>query len=168
MSERILVIDDEYLVLDAVKVALKETNIVVETASSPEEGIRLFRKSPNGFLSILVDNQYKQENQKVEILVPMVVREIRKINPQVQVVMLSGDYSSEALKSWKEAGTDKYLWKPFKKEQLLAYIELAREQKRQIARLSADTEDFYANQREKWQWINSGSSEYLKQWEKSH
>ena len=36
MNERILVIDDEHLVLDAVKVALKETDIVVETASSPE------------------------------------------------------------------------------------------------------------------------------------
>lgn len=149
MNERILVIDDEHLVLDAVKVALKETDIVVETASSPEEGIRLFRKSPNAFVSILVDNQYKQENQKVEVLGPLVVREIRKLNPQVQVVMLSGDYSSEALKSWKEAGADKNLWKPFKKEQLLAYIELAREQKRKIEQLCEDTEDFYANQREK-------------------
>jgi len=149
MNERILVIDDEYLVLDAVKAALRETDIVVETASTPEEGIRLFRKSPNGYLSILVDNQYKQENQKVEVLGPMVVKEIRKLNPQVQVVMLSGDYSSEALNSWREAGTDKYLWKPFKKEQLLAYVELAREQKRKIEELCEDSEDFYANQRER-------------------
>ena len=68
MNERILVIDDEHLVLDAVKVALKETDIVVETASSPEEGIRLFRKSPNGFLSIPVDNQFSKRIKRLRFL----------------------------------------------------------------------------------------------------
>jgi DNA-binding NtrC family response regulator len=149
MDERILVIDDEWLMLDAVKVALDGTGIRVDTATSPEEGIRLFRKRPFGYLSILVDNQYRQEDQSVEALGPMIVEKIRKINQQVQVVMLSGDYSPEALTSWREAGTDKYLWKPFKQEQLLVFIQLARDQAKAAEGITDDSDDIFASSAEK-------------------
>lgn len=149
MKEKILVIDDDEMVFKSIEMALEDQGIEVITASTPEDGVRIFRKNSNGFISILVDNQYKNKNGETEFLGAMVVEQIRKLNEHVQIVMLSGDYSSEALKSWKDAGTDKYLWKPFRKEQLIAYVQLAREIILENEKLSEEIEDLYADQFEK-------------------
>lgn len=149
MKEKILVIDDDKMVFDSIEMALEDENLEIITASTAEDGVRIFRKSPDAFLSILVDNQYKKKNGETEVLGSMVVEQIRKLNENVQILMLSGDYTSEALKSWKDAGTDKYLWKPFQKEQLVAYINIAREIVAENEKLSEEVEDLYAGQLEK-------------------
>ena len=50
---------------------------------------------------------------------------MKKIAPDLVVIIMSGDTSDEALKSWLEAGVDNFIYKPVSKEHLSILAESA-------------------------------------------
>ena len=99
MQFRILAIDDEAMALETVRLVLvSETDIEMQTTNSFEEAIRLVRAEPNGFAVILIDFKMPKMDGA------QLTRALLTINPNLQIVMHSGDLRRETLKASYAAG----------------------------------------------------------------
>lgn len=117
---KILVIDDEKLVVDGIKMELEDGGEYdVRTTTSPQKGIDMAEKE-------------KMDIVYVDLVMPVingveVCRAIKKASPGTEVVLISGHYD-EILKFredfWKAGGRDEILRKPFVLEsEVLAVTE---------------------------------------------
>ncbi len=102
----ILAVDDEARVLDSIREILKaNSQFVLETASSGKEAISLIKKHPRKYAVVLVDYLMPDMNGAE------VNRELLKINPDLILVMHSGDVSRDALKESLLSGAVDFLEK---------------------------------------------------------
>lgn len=62
MKQTILAIDNDHLVLMSLKMLFADSDIEVETATSGEFGIALFRTHPERFAVVLVDFEMKTKD----------------------------------------------------------------------------------------------------------
>lgn len=101
---RVLVIDDEMGPRESLRILLKlECEVVC--ASSVEEGVRLFRASPP---DLVIMDIRMPDRSGIEGL-----REIRKLDPLVSVIMLTGYGTLETAQEAMRLGANDYLKKPF-------------------------------------------------------
>ncbi|MBX3158293.1 MAG: response regulator [Deltaproteobacteria bacterium] len=106
----ILVIDDEPIVLGAVREILELEGYAVTTAHGGHEGIELYRRRATDFAGVLLD-----------VTMPglggaEVVRELRMIRPDVRVILMSGYERTRPVLDEPAHG---FLQKPFRSEDLL-------------------------------------------------
>src|SRR5450759_5628279 len=101
---RVLVIDDEMGPRESLRILLK-VECEVLCAPSVEEGLRLFRASPPDL--VIMDIRMPDRNG-IEGL-----REIRKLDPLVSVIMLTGYGALETAQEALRLGANDYLKKPF-------------------------------------------------------
>ena len=80
---------------------------------------------PLKYIVVFVDYQLRKESLRPEDRGDYVTTKIKEVNPDLPVVILSGDTSKEALNAWLKAGVDKFLYKPFKSHQVFALAEVA-------------------------------------------
>ncbi len=118
---RVLLVDDEEKFLDVFSQRLGTRGVDADTATSGEEAL----------------TKIKDKNVDVIILDVMMpgmggmetLKRIRKENPEVQIIMLTGQGTVEkAVKAMKEGAID-FLEKPADIEKLLEKIENARQKK---------------------------------------
>lgn len=116
---KILVIDDERTILDNIKFVLELDNNEVSTFSSSEEGLDYFKENYSVIDVVLTD--MKMPNiSGIEIL-----REIKKIIPEMGVIILTGHGDLEnAIQAMKE-GAFEYLKKPVTADNLTIAINNA-------------------------------------------
>lgn len=112
----ILVIEDEKRVADLLKRGLEESGYQAAVAYDGQMGVRLFRSST--FDLVISD-----------IILPEldgfgVCREIRKINPNVPILMLTALGSTDDKLDGFDAGADDYMVKPFDFRELDARIHI--------------------------------------------
>jgi CheY-like chemotaxis protein len=116
---RILVVDDNDQLATLIQKLLGRANHFVIRASDGEEALKLY--NPNTIDVVLTD-LVMPKKEGLEL-----IRELRKINPDVRIVAMSGDGSglrSEAyLKVAGHFGASCVLRKPFSSEELLAAVE---------------------------------------------
>jgi DNA-binding NtrC family response regulator len=121
MNPQVLLVDDEEKFLDVLSQRLGTRGIDADTAKSGEEAL----------------TKLKEKNVDVIILDVMMpgmggietLQRIRKENPEVQIIMLTGQGSvDKAVKAIKEGAID-FLEKPADIEKLLEKIEIARQKK---------------------------------------
>src|ERR1700712_3118008 len=114
---RILVIDDDDLVLSFVTRALEIAGYVVSVAANGYEAMVLFRQfKPDGVITDLL----MPERDGIETIM-----EIRRLAPTIPIVAISGGFNSMAsiyLKTAEQLGADAVLSKPFSIEQLLTAL----------------------------------------------
>jgi CheY-like chemotaxis protein len=109
---RILLIDDDALILDALSRLLASTGYNVETAPSGEEGLARYRAQR--FDCVVTDARLKGISGLI------VSRAIKDEDPQARVVLLTGsDYDPEELRA---AGIDRVLGKPTGRAAILAAV----------------------------------------------
>ncbi len=113
MPERILVIDDDPLLLQLMAESLKQANYEVDLALNGLEGLRLLRENKPHLviLDIMLPNMDGWE----------VCDRIRKVST-VPVIMLTALGSRADIIRGLQAGADDYLVKPFYKDELLARV----------------------------------------------
>lgn len=111
---RILYVEDEKLLADAVKHLLEKANIKVDWASDGEEGLRLAKKP---IYDCLVLDIMLPKMSGLEIL-----EIIRKQEIKTPVIMLSALSEVEDKVKGLEIGADDYLAKPFKTKELIARL----------------------------------------------
>lgn len=121
MADRMLIIDDEKIVLDSCRKIFSDEGFGIVTTDSPREGLKLFSESV--FDVILCD-------WKMPGLDRMdVVEEIDWRSPESAVVMISGfptmGRATEALKR----GAMDYLPKPFTPEEIVEVVRKASKRK---------------------------------------
>lgn len=111
MTERILVIDDDPLLLQLMMESLKHDNYEVDLAPNGIEGLRLLKeKKPHLIiLDIMLPDMDGWE----------VCRRIRKVST-IPIIMLTALGSRSDIVRGLQAGADDYLVKPFHKDELLA------------------------------------------------
>jgi DNA-binding NtrC family response regulator len=115
MRFKILVIDDEPILRDSLKVALEASGYEVQTARSGEEGLELFqRENPD---LVLLDHWLPGMNGDG------VLRRIREEDSEIPVLIMTAQGSIEMAVNSMKMGAFDFLVKPFELDQVEALIK---------------------------------------------
>ena len=114
---RLLLVDDEVHYLEVLKKRLDKRGILVTTASSGSEAIRVLRS--NEFDVAVVDLKM-DDMDGIEVL-----RVFKKMDSQLAVIILTGHGSEQAAREGIASGAYDYLTKPCELDELLAKIQKA-------------------------------------------
>jgi len=103
----ILVVDDEEMVRAVCVDLIEELGFQVLVAAGGEEALRIFREQSHGIALVLLD-QVMPDMDGVAVL-----RELRRIRPDVRVLLASGYSEQEVSECYKELEMDGFIQKPF-------------------------------------------------------
>ncbi|MCY7376574.1 MAG: sigma-54 dependent transcriptional regulator [Pyrinomonadaceae bacterium] len=127
MANKALVIDDDVSTLELMKFQLKSEGFQVSTAERGENGLKLVAE--NEFDIILTDLNLPDFNG-IEM-----VRRCKEIAPDTEIIMITGDGSTEKAIEATKAGAFHYVEKPIEFAELILLIEKAIDRKRQSAEI---------------------------------
>ena len=123
-GRRILVVDDEARICEAVKRALERTGYQVETRHSALEALEMLRK---GALDMVICDIKMPEMDGMSLL-----ERIKEHDPNIPVLMITGHASIESAVEAVRKGAQEYVPKPFSPAQIRFLVERAFERKRLI------------------------------------
>jgi DNA-binding NtrC family response regulator len=112
---KVLLVDDEDVFREATARQLTVRGFVVQTADSGEAALDIVRNDPPEV--VVLDQQMPGMNGGETFV------EIKKINPLVEVIMLTGNTSVDNAIELMQLGTFDYLMKPINIDELLYKIE---------------------------------------------
>ena len=115
MASRILLVDDEERILDALGCMFKEIGHDVATAATPVEALRLV--SEGSFRIAFVDHHLGSMDG-LEL-----IDQLKKFDPNLQFVIMTGNPDIEATVRALGDGVADFLRKPFRFEDLLVSID---------------------------------------------
>ncbi len=115
----VLIVDDEELIRITVKKILKEENYKINTAETGRAAIEKFLK--NSFDLVLLDINLPDING-LEVL-----KELKRIDPDVLVIIITGYASIEDAVQAIKSGAYDYIEKPLKKNTIKLIVKLALE-----------------------------------------
>lgn len=99
---QVLGIDDDKFASDAISRILKNNGINVNYFNSPLEAIAHLAESPERYQLAIVDFQMDELNGDE------VIKQLKKINPKLETVILSGNDNPEVIAKCKEAGAENF------------------------------------------------------------
>ncbi len=113
-TTRILVVDDEPAVRDVLGKLLRETGYEAETAADGVEALRMIRaRAPD----LVVTDIRMPEASGIEVCL-----EVKRLDPTLPVLLLSGEGDEAIISAGFQAGADDYLVKPWRGGELLAKV----------------------------------------------
>jgi signal transduction histidine kinase len=115
MADKIIVIDDERMILDLTAMVLQHRGYQVFTADNASDGFAIIEREQPALA--LLDYMMPQVNGLTAL------REIRRRFPTTYVVMFTGKGSEELAVELMKAGASDYLLKPFSNAGLVERIE---------------------------------------------
>ena len=118
---KVLLVDDEDIFREATARQLAVRGFAVQTANCGEAALELVRNDPPEV--VVLDQQMPGMNGGETFV------EIKKINPLVEVIMLTGNTSVDNAIHLMQQGTFDYLMKPINIDELLYKIEDAHTRK---------------------------------------
>jgi len=121
-SESILVVDDEEVMRDVLHALLTEAGYKVTLAQDGSEGLTTARRQ--GFDAAIVDVMLPDMGG-IDVL-----EELKKIDPELVVLMITAYASVETARSAMKKGAFDYVAKPFKHEELLHILQNCLKQRR--------------------------------------
>ena len=139
---RVLLVDDEKDFLEVLIRRLKKRQVNVDGVSSGEEALQYLRARP---IDVVVLDVKMPGMDGITAL-----QEIKKLNPLIEVIMLTGHASLEVALEGMRSGAFDYLMKPAEIDELLYKIEDAQRakaiQEEKIARLEREKEQHGSEQ----------------------
>jgi two-component system cell cycle sensor histidine kinase/response regulator CckA len=115
-GELILVVDDEAAIRDVTKTSLESHNYKAMTASDGIEAIALYAEHRDKISLVLTDMVMPSMDGITTI------RTLRKINPDVKIIAVSGMTSTDKVNTAYDMGIKAFLSKPYTASQLLQII----------------------------------------------
>jgi CheY-like chemotaxis protein len=112
----VLVVDDEPIVLAAIRDVLQLENVLAIIAENGQKGLEMLRHDPQAFSAALVDMTMPGMTG------PELLREIRKIRPDLPVALMSGFDQRESVTGLEGAARVSFLEKPFEASALLDLV----------------------------------------------
>ena len=103
--ERILVVDDEEDLRNIISQVLSDDGYEVTTAASGEAALEIFKDAP---FPIVMTDVFMQEMTGIDLL-----HEIKALNPDTQVVIMTSNASLESATAALRSGAYDYVTKPF-------------------------------------------------------
>jgi PAS domain S-box-containing protein len=116
-GELVLVVDDEVAIREITKTSLEAYNYKVMTACDGIEAVALYAEHRDEISVVLTDMMMPSMDGLTTI------RTLRKINPQVKIIAISGLASSDKLAAVIGTGVKTFLSKPFTTQELLKTID---------------------------------------------
>ncbi|MDY6899270.1 MAG: PAS domain S-box protein [Cyanobacteriota bacterium] len=115
-SELILVVDDEAAIREIIKTTLESQNFKVLTGEDGIEAISTYAQNKKKISLVLIDMMMPEMGGATAISA------LQQLNPQVQIIAISGLASTESLAQAAGSGIQGFLAKPFTKSDLLNTI----------------------------------------------
>jgi PAS domain S-box-containing protein len=115
-GELILVVDDEWAVREVSKDTLETHGYKVLTASDGTEAVALFAQHGVGIRAVLMDMMMPYLDG------PAAIRALRKLNPEVKIIVSSGLKVDGKPIEAASAGVNVFLWKPYTADKLLKAV----------------------------------------------
>ncbi len=116
-GELILIVDDEPAIREITQTSLQAYNYKVLTASDGIEAVALYADRRDEISVVLTDMMMPSMDG------PTTIRTLRKINPQVKIIAVSGLASSDKLATAIDIGVKTCLAKPFTVKELLETLQ---------------------------------------------
>lgn len=120
---RILIIDDEELVLATLSAMLEESGYEVLEAGDGKEALRLLRmaslrehEEKGAMPSVVITDMNMPERDGTQMIV-----DLRRLHPELRIIAISGS-GRDLLNMAETLGADRVLQKPFELEQLLESV----------------------------------------------
>ena len=116
--KRVLIIDDDPLILSSLRDGFKSAGYEVLEASDGNRGIQLYREQPP---SLVITDILMPEKDGLEI-----IRELRRQSPDVKIIAMSGGGPRQGLDFLPEAklfGADRTIDKPFRFHEILTLAQ---------------------------------------------
>lgn len=117
LSGTVLVVDDELTVRAVAERGLQSMGLEVISAEDGREGLEKFRAQPDLFAVVVLDLTMPHVDG-VEAY-----REIRKLRPDIPVLLMSGFNEQEAISQFTGEGIAGFLQKPFGIEELKQMVK---------------------------------------------
>jgi PAS domain S-box-containing protein len=114
---KILVVDDEELVRDVARRTLKRAGFSVLMANDGREAVEVFRNHADEIIAVLLDLTMPELGGEEAFI------EMRKISPDVGIILSSGFTEQEAASKFAGAGIAYFIQKPYQPEILLEKIQ---------------------------------------------
>jgi two-component system, cell cycle sensor histidine kinase and response regulator CckA len=115
-GELILVVDDETAIQEITQVTLESHGYTVMTANDGIEAIALYAEHKREIRVVLLDLMMPSLDS------PTTMRTLYKLNPQVQIIAMSGLATNESVTKTLKEGVQEFLAKPFTAPELLNLI----------------------------------------------
>ncbi|MFO7967857.1 MAG: response regulator [Archaeoglobaceae archaeon] len=121
---KILVVDDNKYVRMLLRSMLEKNGYqVVGEAGDKVDAINQFKKLDPEV--ILMDLRMPEEGNMAEVAISGIsaTEEIKKLNPEVKIIILTAAAQEKYKESVMRAGADKYITKPYKEKDIIEGIE---------------------------------------------
>jgi len=105
-STRVLIIDDEEIILETVSELLEALGCKVKTSNNGADGVEIYKANPSSFDIVILDKIMPGMGGK-EVYI-----ELKKINPKIKTVLASG-YSNEQAQDILDLGVSGFIRKPY-------------------------------------------------------
>ena len=115
-TEHILYVDDEEMLAELAEEMLTPAGYEVSIMSDSVEALKLFRENAE-LIDLLITDQTMPGLTGIEL-----IAEIKKIKPQMPVILCTGHSSKVNNENAHQQGVDAYLEKPLEQEQLLQTV----------------------------------------------
>ncbi|MCH8084636.1 MAG: response regulator [Myxococcales bacterium] len=115
-SETVLVVDDDEGVRDLLDATLRRAGLTVLLACDGREGVDIFRRHADEIRAVVLDRTMPDVGGEDAF------DEIRRIRPDVRVMLISGYSEERAAWHFIDKGLDAFLHKPFEPRVLLEKI----------------------------------------------
>jgi len=119
---RILVVDDEVNITDAIKRALEKTGFVVDASTDPLAALEMVQR---GAYDLIICDVKMPKMDGIQLL-----NKIKEHDPSIGVLMITGYASLESAITCIKLGAQDYITKPFKPDHLRVLVGKAMEHRR--------------------------------------
>jgi len=113
----VLVVDDEEMVCSLAKEMLEQAGVTVLTAADGQEALEVFREYADEIAAVLLDMIMPRMDGEETF------REIRRIKPDVRVILSSGYNEEEATERFAGKGLAGFIQKPYRAAALIAKMQ---------------------------------------------
>lgn len=118
-NETILLVDDENLLRELTQEFLTEAGYAVLTAEDGQKALAVYQEAGNGIDLVILD-LIMPELSGAECF-----EELRKINPEVKVLVASGHVASDQIQQLVKSGAKGFVKKPYSLAEMLKSIRAA-------------------------------------------
>ncbi|OPY67063.1 MAG: Blue-light-activated protein [Syntrophorhabdaceae bacterium PtaU1.Bin034] len=123
-KERILLVDDEPLVLDMVAKILRSLGYIVVTAPGGPEAFEIFQKDPGNFDLIITDHVMP------EVTGIRLAEKLLKVRKDIPVILFTGYSDAVTPNKAKQVGISSFVMKPVVKSELAQAVRRVLDKKR--------------------------------------
>ena len=111
---KILVVDDEDIVLDSCQAVLEEENFEVMLVSSADKALEAMK---DGDITLLLIDVKMPKHDGMYLM-----SEIKRQWPHIPVIVMSGYYTTQTIKDAIKMGAATFIAKPFEPEELIKAV----------------------------------------------